>query len=73
VTARSTSTGDRPGASVSTETWIVETSGTASIGSVRAANAPAPSYVSSSTSISPLKRIDFAIRLLSMANERSPT
>src|SRR4051794_14213517 len=40
VTDRSTSTGESPGASVRAETCTVETSGTASIGSSRTANAP---------------------------------
>ena len=37
VTVRSTSIGSSPGASVRTETWTVETSGTASMGSFCAA------------------------------------
>lgn len=43
VTVRSTSTGARPGADVMMSTWMDDTSGMASTGSVRSADAPPPS------------------------------
>ncbi|MFT3771862.1 MAG: hypothetical protein QM820_41165 [Minicystis sp.] len=48
VTVRSISVGVSPDAVVSTDTWMVETSGSASIGSVRAAQPPAPRRIASS-------------------------
>jgi hypothetical protein len=51
VTLRSTSSADRPGASVSTDTWIPEMSGIASIGRLRAATTPPASSTARSTSI----------------------
>ncbi len=58
VKPRSTSTGERPGASVNTATCTVDTSGTASIGSDRKAKPPAPISAMSITSMTHLRRID---------------
>src|SRR5713101_5783741 len=69
VTDRSTSTGDSPGASVSAATWIVETSGTASIGSARTAKTPPASRATNRAMTSPFRRMETTTRLSSMSAE----
>ncbi len=58
VTERSTSRALSPGASVSTETWIDEMSGIASIGRDLAARTPAPSMATRRMIMTRRRRID---------------